>query len=299
MDQEYGKLEQVDSFEMREAGFYTFYLPPGKYSFHIFSDLNKDGYFNSDECVGEDNVMAEFVILNNADSTTSNVVKRDIDIQATSWTSEILVSIPVNDKKSVIASEKFPLGSIRSLDDEIFKIQYGVLGLYNPAAFLKISSMYFYALEDHDSRKIPILFVHGIGGSPVEFRKIVENLDREKFQPWFFYYPSGRDLQDVADIMYEIFFSGKLANIKRKRLVVVAHSTPFPKNADYHLFFSYNNPDPGSTRSNSDGSVDLKSQLDPRIQFSTPYLYGFNENHVSILESEFVLKKLNAILEYY
>ncbi len=366
VDQEYGKLEIVDFFEMKEAGFYTFYLPKGQYSFHIFRDKNGDGYYRSDECIIEDSLETDYLVLGQ-DENQSTVIKKDVALSNLIRNSQIDLSYEVGGEKKIIVSEKFPPGSIRDLEDEIFKIQYGVLGLYNPSAFVKISSLYFYALEDHDPRKIPILFVHGIGGSPVEFKKIVQDIDREIYQPWFFYYPSGRDLDDIADVMYEIFFSGKLATIKRRRLIVIAHSmgglvaraainkyaevernndiikafitisSPFgghdaaaagierapvvlpvwknmapksefitnlhkselPKHMDYHLFFSYNNPDPGSTKNNSDGSVDLKSQLDPRVQFVTPYIYGFNENHVSILESDFVIKKINDILGYY
>ena len=47
--------------------------------------------------------------------------------------------------------------------------------------------------------KIPVLFVHGINGTPTNFRYLVEHLDRTKYQPWLYYYPSGVRLSGIAD----------------------------------------------------------------------------------------------------
>ena len=45
---------------------------------------------------------------------------------------------------------------------------------------------------------MPILFVHGIGGHPQEFTTLVAALDRERFQPWFYLYPSGFGLDGIS-----------------------------------------------------------------------------------------------------
>jgi pimeloyl-ACP methyl ester carboxylesterase len=65
--------------------------------------------------------------------------------------------------------------------------------------------------------------VHGIGGSPANFRTLIERLDRRRFQPWVYYYPSGASLAAVA---------GHLTQTMRKlelqygfgSFLVVAHS---------------------------------------------------------------------------
>ena len=43
-----------------------------------------------------------------------------------------------------------------------------------------------------------MLFVHGAEGYPQQFAKLIEGLDRTRFQPWFFFYPSGARLEAVA-----------------------------------------------------------------------------------------------------
>jgi uncharacterized protein YifE (UPF0438 family) len=98
------------------------------------------------------------------------------------------------------------------------------LGLYDPAAFLENAPMMFYALEEDTFYKVPVVFVHGIGGIPDEFRHIIDSLDRRRYKPWFFYYPSGMDLKKLADMFYEIFLSGKVVQRGTFDMVIVAHS---------------------------------------------------------------------------
>ena len=71
--------------------------------------------------------------------------------------------------------------------------------------------------------KIPVLFVHGALGTPHGWKDIVDRLDPDRFQPWFYYYPSGLPLDKnaaalnwmVAELYRELGF---------RKLHVVAHS---------------------------------------------------------------------------
>jgi pimeloyl-ACP methyl ester carboxylesterase len=98
------------------------------------------------------------------------------------------------------------------------------LGMYDPAAFVEAAPMMFYALEEDLGYKIPVVFVHGIGGSAREFEAIVARLDRARYKPWFFHYPSGADLDRLARLFYDIFLSGKVIPATDAPMVVVAHS---------------------------------------------------------------------------
>lgn len=66
----------------------------------------------------------------------------------------------------------------------------------------------FYALEEDEAHKIPVVFVHGIGDSARAFEPIISQLDRDRYKPWFFYYPSGGDLDQLAGLFYNLFLSG-------------------------------------------------------------------------------------------
>lgn len=84
--------------------------------------------------------------------------------------------------------------------------------------------MMFYALEEDMGHKIPVIFVHGIGGSPAQFKPVVERLDRTRYKPWFFYYPSGMDLNQLSRFFYDLFLSGKVISTNPMPLIIVAHS---------------------------------------------------------------------------
>jgi pimeloyl-ACP methyl ester carboxylesterase len=78
-------------------------------------------------------------------------------------------------------------------------------------------------LEPYDSERIPVLFVHGIGGSPRDFDAIVGRLDRTRFQAWVMRYPTDAGLLEASRVM-----GRALAELQRKHryrsLFVVAHS---------------------------------------------------------------------------
>ena len=78
-------------------------------------------------------------------------------------------------------------------------------------------------LEPYDSERTPILFVHGILGSPRRFKPLIDSLDRSKYQVWFFSYPSGLRLSFLAGGLYQ--FLEMLHRVHDfNELHVVAHS---------------------------------------------------------------------------
>jgi pimeloyl-ACP methyl ester carboxylesterase len=98
------------------------------------------------------------------------------------------------------------------------------LGLYEPAVFVEEAPMMFYALEEDLGYKVPVVFVHGIGGSAKDFEEIVSKLDRTLYKPWFFYYPSGYELSQLSEMFYKIFLSGEVIPVGDMPMVIVAHS---------------------------------------------------------------------------
>ena len=102
---------------------------------------------------------------------------------------------------------------------------YGKEGLYNPAALMAHTQGYLFGLEDYDENKTTVLFVHGIGGTPRDWKYFVEGLDRKRFQPFFLYYPSGMPLDKLGSLLAQIISS--LDNGSRNsahRIVLAAHS---------------------------------------------------------------------------
>ena len=59
----------------------------------------------------------------------------------------------------------------------------------------------FVELQEYDARRMPVIFVHGMSGTPLDFSAAIASLDRSKYQPWVLYYPSGLRLDMVSDYL--------------------------------------------------------------------------------------------------
>ncbi|MGI9432394.1 MAG: esterase/lipase family protein [Myxococcota bacterium] len=92
-------------------------------------------------------------------------------------------------------------GEVVELADERFGAASGRLGYWQPIEFCWQFQAGVYFLEPYDPGRIPVLFVHGALGYPQEFTTLIENLDRERYQPWFYFYPSGSYLGPVSELL--------------------------------------------------------------------------------------------------
>lgn len=115
------------------------------------------------------------------------------------------------------------LGDQVDLDDPAFSPDGGKKGLWAPTDFLSEIGGGVYFLQAFDPKKTPVLFVHGAGGNPREFESLIAELDRKRFQPWVYYYPSGLRLGTVVQML-----DGIVTSLRREygfeQLVVTAHS---------------------------------------------------------------------------
>ena len=82
-------------------------------------------------------------------------------------------------------------GDFASLNEAKFQPETGTKGMWEPEAALMDGSTGLYLAEPFDPARTPVVFVHGIGGSPQDFKKLIPALDRSRYQAWFFAYPSG------------------------------------------------------------------------------------------------------------
>src|SRR5215471_17404012 len=92
-----------------------------------------------------------------------------------------------------------------------------------------------YLIHPYDPNKIPILFVHGLLGSPISWQNLTNDLCSdpkvlEHYQPWFFLYPTGQPvLESAAQLREELARTQRLFDpsgtaIASHHVVVVAHS---------------------------------------------------------------------------
>jgi pimeloyl-ACP methyl ester carboxylesterase len=173
-------------------------VPKGSFILAAFEDQNNNlaydkpepaGYFGSPDLIV---VSPEQLALEG----TKGI--KDLIIQLNP-SDEISSDFPTSlDGVTFIPKSFIKLGAIADLDDTVFDSENGDTGYWKPLTFLRNFGIGVYFIEPYDPDKIPVLFVHGATGTPRPWEAIVEQLDREKYQPWFFYYPSGLRLDRLG-----------------------------------------------------------------------------------------------------
>jgi hypothetical protein len=75
-----------------------------------------------------------------------------------------------------------------------------------------------------------------------------------------------------------------------------AFSQKLTPNIEYYLLFGFKG-DCSMFMENNDGSITIKSELDPRAQEDAIFKWGFDRGHVTILSSPEVVAKYKQILD--
>jgi hypothetical protein len=336
-------------------GRYWLYLPPGTYDVLAFADLDGDGSFSANELVGRSSAGTP-VVVDAAHVHDDYIVPGPY--------------LPIDTRTPTDAGIPFTSqlrheSSVReSLDDEFFDPKYGQMGLYDPVALFVHNQGFVFGLEPFDPTKVQVLFVHGVSGTPRDFAYLVGGLDRTRFQPWFFYWPTGMPIDKIGQMLARVIdLAAHDPHARWKRFVVVSHSVgglvvesalrrvgdadsaelkgyvsfaaayggneaarkgvnsapivvpswrdiatdsdflesiasrPFPKAIPFYLFFAWGTAQNNGPAPAGDGTITLRSQLDPRMQFIATHVYGFGESHVGILTNDDVRNKFVGTLD--
>ena len=261
------------------------------------------------------------------------------------------------------------VGEVADLSDPKFDASRRAEGLWRPFEFILDDCPGIYFLEPYDTERIPALFVHGIEGTPRDFEPLIARLDRRNIQPWMYFYPTGADLDAVAEHLSQLI-SKLRVRYDFKQLHVVGYSMgglvsrafiqkyyESTGRADIDLFVSISTPWGGddlaalavnhvpvvvhswediasgshfltglfytdsqysrarrsvqvrdayylvftyqrkSLRAgvSGDGVVTLASQLRPEAQDEAARIFGFDEDHASVLSSPQVAATLNEL----
>ena len=354
------KWQLADHFVLEGPGPWIFGASPGAYGVAAFQDLNRDLKLQPDEPFLQIRELScasggretDLALLIPAQGRTGRGETFDIAaLQARSFSEQLEVSL----------AQVTAIGEISNLSDPRFDEAVAEDGLWRPYDFLFKGHPGIYFLGAYDSSKIPVLFVHGINGTPQNFRALIDRLDRNRFQPWVYYYPSGAALGSVADHLTQTMRKLQV-QYGFTRFVVVAHSmgglvsrgflqryragggkaeiplfvsiaTPWDghKAAEYgkkapvvvrvwidmapgsEYLKSIYEKDPGiphyllftfkqggmSLGEANDGVVTVASQLRDAAQQGAVRVEGYNETHMSVLESPDVSQRLKARLAGY
>jgi len=111
--------------------------------------------------------------------------------------------------------------------DELHMEKSELLGLFKPQEFAGRARLA--RLQPYDTRKIPVIFIHGLGNSPATWAPLIEFLRgdpgfRENYQVWFYSYPSGLPYPLAAAYLREQLTEIRRQHPGTREAVVVGHS---------------------------------------------------------------------------
>ena len=183
-----------------------------------FNDLNNDFEYQPDEPSGWYDLPVNSALGGRVERIDLDI--KPLAVDAAGWPA---MGNLFDLRKGNSALLSTQLGLKVGLDDARFDPDLATLGMWQPLHFARQGYVGIYFVDDYSPVKTPVLFVHGIKGSPRDFAVMVSKLDRKKFQPWFMYYPSGLDLRVLGDGLF-----GMLSELNHRypfsHLHIVAHS---------------------------------------------------------------------------
>jgi hypothetical protein len=204
----------VDFEQLFQPGSYSFIVEPGHYRLIAFVDQDRDLQYHPGERV------APWDQFRDLDAGGGH--RGDLDIAIEGPPPSIDEHMPETQDPTG-ESRSLYIGTVMPLASERFGAEAGRLGMVEPTRFMRDVGAGLFLLEEHDPSRTPVVFVHGISGYPQEFEFLVEHLDRSRFEAWVAQYPSGWDLDAVADILNRAINELQTA-MQLPRMCIVAHS---------------------------------------------------------------------------
>lgn len=187
-------LEVLNQLILDNNNFYGFDLLPGNYIVGAYIDKNKNHLRDKNE---------NLVLYSQGTNIFKNInLVADQHYIVENFSVNKAVNINGTDNiKIKLPKAQANIGKVVALTDSIFAQENSSLGLWQPLTFLDKFGGGLFMLQAYELNKTPVIFVHGALGNPNEFNQIIQTLDRNKYQPWVLYYPSGIQLDLVSDYL--------------------------------------------------------------------------------------------------
>ncbi len=211
-EREGAPFQIVDFQQLFRPGAFRFVVPEGTYRLVAFVDENRDLDYQHDEPVASHGGFLDI-------RAEGGGARGDLDIRITGEPPAITpeVAHPTGDIRSIHVGEVLPLTD-RRMGPEAAR-----LGVWEPLHYMRDIGAGLTMLEPYRADRVPVVFVHGIGGHPREFEFLISRLDRERFQPWVVRYPSGWQLDMTADFLNRAL-NEMQTRTHFERMCIVAHS---------------------------------------------------------------------------
>lgn len=194
-----GDEREIHDFTvMQSPGLYAFMVPLGEFYIAAFIDQDRNmrpdggeryGFFGKPDPV----IVTKAGTVRGIDLVLDRVIDaEELDLEY--WSKLVL-------EKSSASAYITAAGVVADLDHSHFSPQYAQKGVWEPYSTLREVGIGLFFMEEYDPQKIPVLFVYGVSGHAQNWRVFFDHMDRDRFQPWFFNYPSGLDLNFIGDAL--------------------------------------------------------------------------------------------------
>ncbi len=214
----------VDYFTATQAGPWVFGVQPGTYWVAAFEDVNGDGAYQDEPFYRPD--LARPIVLTAGQRVHDLAIvipEAGRALRSGRFGLDTMLARSSEEQRAKSLFTVSAAGTVTTLDDPRFAPAMGDEGMWKFYDFITKAGAGIYFLEPYDPQRIPVLFVHGISGTPRDFTTLIAGLDRTRFQPWVAYYPSGARL-DAIVLWLDQLFTRLEIELGVTRAVVVAYS---------------------------------------------------------------------------
>ncbi len=178
----------------------------------IFEDSNNDLMFQENE---------KFVMVDLDDFSSNEAINVELRYQ----TEHIPLQLVNKPLKKLLNIELFlsETGKLASLDDKRFSRESATMGMWQPIQFFLEKNTGLYFLTPYEPQKIPVIFVHGINSTALDFKPLIEQLDNTRYQAWVLNYPTSISLPLVSKGLANMVHK-EMTEHKVEKIHIVAHS---------------------------------------------------------------------------
>ena len=188
-------------------------------AFFVFADSNKDLTFQRSEASV---LMGVDTLSTPLPSETRVELTLHLSRENSQAIPNFLVATNFSNYSSLEGVD-INVGTVTPLNSPLFSVALASKGMWQPLQFMREGGTGVHMLQKYDNNKTPVLFVHGMGGAPENFTAMIEALDKTRYQPWIFSFPSGYRVPRVGEALFSIL--NKLEYQHHfKKMHLVAHS---------------------------------------------------------------------------
>lgn len=214
-----------DHFVLDEPGRFAFQVEPGRYAIGAFVDANRNFVYEPGEPLLPESERGWLELRSGTriDGVALVVPRRGSARLESAVDLRQLTARMHEEQLRASLTQLTVMGEIASPRDPRFEPEHGQQGLRRPLDFVLDRRSGIYFEKEYDPEKLPVLFVHGIGGTPRDFVTLVDALDRSRQQAWFYFYPTGAPLERLGGMLLQTLRTLRLA-LGFEHVALVCHS---------------------------------------------------------------------------